>query len=299
MGGQRSVPCLALAQLSKRDVTVLEQTDLLLQAVDATAAAVADAVERHPTQFPGFDRSQLNLRDGRGTPEVDHLDGFALWAPQANVRCLAVRLEDSVPERWSTTVLPLDGATELAAWLADGPRDRFAMDGVQLVAENLGDEGIHLWMPHGVERQIPPEDLSTLAAMLSYPEAPAVGTSDGPIVLTPLDIWGDVDAINVLLPPTPPTVGVFSRDTVCDGVTAMTQDSVWLRFRSPMGSVHVELLSGLVEGMLRAADGARSIPVDIAFPAVDPRVASTTPPAPTRIELSTSRLQEALDRLPK
>lgn len=293
-----TVPCLALAQLTTPGVTFVQQGELLLQAVDATVAAVAAAVERYPSQFPGFDRSQLHLRDGRGTPTVDHLEGFALWAPAANVRCLAVLIEDGTPQRWSTTVLPLEGVAALATWLDNGAPNRFAMDGMPLVAESRGEEGIHMWLPHGVERQIPPQHRTVFAAMLRHPEAPALGTSEGPTVVTPLDIWGDDAAVGLLLPPAPNVVSAFAREGSCDGVTAITDKSVWLRFRSRAGTVHVDLLHGLVEAMLQGADGARSIPVNITFPAFDPRVAATAPPEPTRIELSTSRLQDALDRVP-
>ncbi len=292
-----TVPCLTLAQLSQGNVTALQQADLLLHTVDASVAAVADAVERHPTVFPNFDRSQLHLRDGQGTPHVDHLDGFALWSLGTNVRCLAVRLEASVPERWLTTPLPLAGTDALAVWLTTGPHDRFDMEGTQLVAEALSDHGVNLRLPHGVERFIPPDDLPTFASMLRYAEAPAVGTSEGPIILTPLDLWGDDDAINLLLPPTPPVAAVFSRDLSYEGVAATTQDALWLRFRSSAGTVHVELMTSLITSMLQMVEGADSVPVEIGFPAVDPRVVSTPTPAPSRIELSTSRLQEALDLL--
>lgn len=293
-----TVPCLALAQLTAPGATFADATALLVQTIDATVAAVAAAVERHPTHFPGFDRSQLNLRDGHGTPLIDHLDGYALWAPQATWRRLAVRLDDTLPQRWSAVSLPRNGVDALASWIERGPHDRFAMDGVQLVAEHRGEQGVHLWLPHGIERQVALDDLPTLAAMLRHAEAPAIGMSDGPVVLTPLDIWGDDDTVYLLLPPAPTVTAVLARDTSCDGITAITHDAVWVGLRSPAGTVHVELLRGLVDSILQAAGGARSIPVEATVPAVDPRVAATTPPPPTRFELSTSRLRDALDHIP-
>lgn len=293
-----TLPCLLLDQLGVPDITIDDQSSLLLEMVDAAVAEVAAAAERHPSLFSGFDRSQLHLHNGVGAPTVGHLDGYALWAPHADVRRLAVRLGDAMPQRWSATTLPLREVDAFVAWLDNGPRERFSSDGQLLVAEARGEHGVELRLPHGVQRQVAPEQLATLTAMLRHAEAPALGTSDGPVVLTPLEVRSDHDGLGLLLPAAPALAAVLTDDTDLEGVTAITADAVWLGLRSPSGTVHVELLRGIVDDLLATADAARSIAVTIAFPVPDPRVVATSPPPPTRLELATSDLRDAFERLP-
>lgn len=292
LGTVLTVPDIALVHVPRSD-----RPSILNQAVDACVFEIARAVIEEPELLPGFDHALVNLgRTPHRVPErLRSIEGVATWSLAPTLRIVAARTRDD-PEHWSSAMVHDGGAEALADWL-EGSDDEPALSVGDLTVGRR-DGALHIGFPSGQAHELGPEQEDALLDLLRYPEGAAV-RRQGTIVVTPTAVGPTEDGVYLDLPPAPGLVEALSGEVRFDGVSATTDQSLWIRWASPRGRVHVDLRLGLVDALLEAFAEPTEVSIECLFPVVDVRLASRMAPEGLTGSLSMLQLRRAADRVRK
>ena len=255
---------------------------IILQAVNSCIDALAHAVIASADSFPGFDRSQINLTRALGQPlvDLDEEPPTATWAPTERLRVLAFPETAGEFEHWNAVAMTTDASLALIDWLTDPLADEsFEPSGAQVLAVRNGSD-VTLEVS-GRQVAVDESLANIICFQLSNPEGPATRRAQGRVVVAPIGDMIDEDGDTVILvPASAAATGVMSSpEPSCEGISAVTSMSFWLRFRSDDAQFEVEVVTSLGEQMLESADDEGGITFVIAFPQIDGRVAEPPPPS--------------------
>jgi len=271
--------------------------EIVLQAVRSCVCALVRATAASPLVFPGFDRSQLNLARSEGN--YDDWPGNSsvrVWASLVNNRALAVPVPGTAtPPRWVTSHLDLEGSLALADWLTGTDNAlSFAHRSSDLVAERRAQEGITLEVG-AAQFHLDEQQARALAWQLAHPEAHAAAAVPGPFTIYGLGTVRDDDgSTTVILPPAGGLLAALDApDVRIEGLSALTEDTVWLRVASEAGSFDLDTPETVLRWILDAEDDSEHLHFHLAFPQVDPRV-TALPPPPLAVSVSRAEIAAAL-----
>lgn len=290
LGTVLTIPDIAITH-APRD----SRAAILNQAVNGCVFEMARAVIEGPELLPGFDHALVNLgRTPHRVPEsLSTIDGSAIWPPGPNLRILAFRTKEH-PDHWSSGMLDHWRAEALANWLHDIGYEPAPAFGDLTVARREG--ALHIGFSSGETYELGAEEEDALQDSLRYPEGAAV-RRQGNIVVTPTDVGATQDGVYLVLPPAPGLVEVLTGEVRFDGVTATTDRSLWIRWTSPHGRVHIDLNFGFVDAILADFAEWTEVSIECPFPTVDVRLTSRTPPEGVTGSLSILQLRRAAERV--
>lgn len=290
LGTVLTVPDIAIMHVPRSG-----RASILNQAVDACVFEIARAVIDDPELLPGFDHALVNLgRTPHRVPEsLRSIDGIAIWPPEPGVRILAARTKEE-PEHWSSVMLSHWGAAELADWLENSDDEPAPSVGDLTVVRR--DGALHIGFPNDQAHVLGTEEQDALQDLLRYPEGAAV-LRKGTIVVTPTEAGVRKDGVYLVLPPAPGLVEMLTGEVRFDGVTATTDRSLWIRWTSPRGRVHIDLDLGLFARMLEDYAEGTEVSIECRFPVVDVRLVSRMTPESLTGSLSVVQLRRAAERV--
>jgi len=268
---------------------------ILEQAVMSCVFEMARAVIDDPALLPGFDQALVNLaRTPERVPgDLRSIEEVAIWPLMPHVRVLAVRVSRD-PEHWSSVLIDCSASEALADWLEQDRGQHPPALGDLTVARS--NDTVQLGFPGGHTHPLPLADVAAFVDVLRYPEGAAV-RREGTVVVSPIEVAPTQEGVVCSLPPAPGVVEVLASEARFDGVTATTDRSVWLRWTSPRGSVHLDVDMELVRPMLDDHAEQTAIRLDCEFPETDARVATRAAGDGLTGRLSTRQLHQAADRV--
>jgi len=289
-----TVPWIALSMTAEENAAIM-----LEQAIDACVIQLAAAVWTFPDLFPLFDRSLAYEADST-TPRLDGVPDLAIWPSDANVISLAFctvrdHPDRDHPDRWARSRVIGDARRALVSWLqTSAPGESFADEHCDLLLSRRPD-GVLMTVDRISTYAVPEEHLSRLTALLRHPEAAGAGRASSPVVVTPVELFVAEDVVFVL-PPAPAVLRMFDSQVSFDGVTTLTNDSLWFGLRSSLGTVQVDVIRAPLQHLVRAAehDGESSVPLRFMTPVEDPRVVERTRHREFSCLLSVAELRSAV-----
>jgi hypothetical protein len=293
-------PTIVLPRICLDVSTLGPATEIAMQAVQSATRALARAVIADPGTFPDFDRNQVNLtrcEPPRPVPTI-WAPHTAVWAPIMQFVVTAFPLDLGPPEHWHEVFLDHLTARHLAEWLSGEDNSLLFESPTKHVTGRRDPAGTVL-VVEGLDVPLIDHGATALASQLAHPEGAAAGWMPGRVVTYPIESGVDSDGDPWLaVPPAAVTLRVMGHDDlVCNGISALTEGSAWLQFRSPAGTVEIDLEAGFVEWLLEHCRPERVLVLTIAFPGgIDTRV-TDPPPPPSTFELDATEIQDALEQI--